>query len=257
MNYALITGASSGIGYELANIFAMNGTNVVLVARSEKKLIDLAKILEESHNIKTIVITKDLSKVDAALEVYNELKEKNINVEYLINNAGYGIWGNFHETEWEIENQMLNLNIMALTQFTKLYAKDMVKNGSGKILNLGTTGAFQPTPLMSMYCASKAYVLSFSEGIANELKGTGVSVTVLCPGATSTGFSNKADMVDSTLFKWRKPATAESVAKFGYKAMMKGKITIIHGFINRFFAFSMRLIPRKMAPKISRKFMEK
>ncbi|QEE16681.1 SDR family NAD(P)-dependent oxidoreductase [Promethearchaeum syntrophicum] len=257
MKYALITGASGGIGYELAKIFAKNNINVVLVARSEQKLMNLAKLLEEKNKIKTIVITKDLSLNDAALEVYNELKEKNIHVEYLINNAGFGIWGKFHETEWEGEKEMLNLNIIALTQFTKLFVKDMVKNGSGRIMNLGSNASFQPTPLLSMYAATKAYVLSFSEGIANELQGTGVSVTVLCPGATKTGFQEKADVQESNIVKGKKLPTAKSVANFGYKVMMKGKTTKMHGIKNRFLTFLVRFAPRKVVPKISRKFMEK
>jgi hypothetical protein len=257
MSYALITGASGGIGYELAKIFAKNNINVVLVARSEQKLIKLAKLLEEKNKIKTIVITKDLSKNDAALDVYHELKKKNIHVEYLVNNAGYGIWGKFHETEWEGEKQMLNLNIIALTQFTKLYVKDMVKNESGRIMNLGSNSAFQPTPLLSTYAATKAYVLSFSESIANELKGTGVSVTVLCPGATDTGFQDKANIQESNIIKGKKLPTAESVAKFGYKVMMKGQTTKMHGLKNRFLTFLVRFAPRKFVPKIARKFMAK
>jgi uncharacterized protein len=256
MAYALITGASSGIGYEMAKIFAENGIDVVLVARSENKLKNLSEMLMEKHHIKTKVLSIDLSQPHAAKHIYDDVNGEGIEVDYLVNNAGFGDYGKFAESDWEKEQTMINLNINAVTHLTRLFLPDMVKRNRGRILNLGSTGSFQPCPLMAVYCASKAYILSFTEALANELKGTKVTVTALCPGATRSGFQDKAEMEGSNLIKG-KLASPNEVALFGYKAMMKGKTIAVHGFKNRLLAGSVRFFPRKLVTNLARKMMER
>lgn len=249
---ALITGASSGIGLDLAKIHAQKGDNLVLIARREDKLLELKTELEKSNNTQVFTITKDLSNFNAAQEVYDILKEKDIRIEYLINNAGFGGYGFFHETGWEKEGKMIDLNIRSLTHFTKLFAKDMVAQGSGKIMNVASTASFLPGPLMAVYYATKHYVLNFSESIANELKGTGVTVTALCPGPTTSGFQDAADLNDSQLFKRTIVASSEKVARYGYKSMMNGKTVAIEGISNKIFSFLSRITPRKIAAAMVR-----
>ena len=253
MKTALITGASSGIGYELAKIHAAKGGNLVLVARNISKLDELKLELETQFKVSVYTIGKDLSVVDAALEVYNETSEKGIQIDYLINNAGFGDFGMFSDTEWEKEYQMINLNITALTQFTKLYLQDMLKRKSGKIMNVASTAAFVPGPTMAVYCATKPYVLSFSEAVDNEVREFGVSITALCPGATQSGFIAAASAEESALFKGKKLPSSKEVALFGYDAMLKGKTVAIHGFVNQALAFFVRLMPRKLVVAVSRK----
>jgi len=253
MKTALITGASSGIGYELAKIHAAKGGDLVLVARNKAKLDELKVELEKQFNVSVYTIGKDLSIVDAALEVYKETSEKGIQIDYLINNAGFGDFGMFSETEWEKEHQMINLNITALTYFTKLYLKDMLKRKSGKIMNVASTAAFVPGPTMAVYCATKPYVLSFSEAVDNEVREFGVSVTALCPGATESGFMTAASAENSSLFKGKKLPSSKEVAEYGYNAMLKGKAVVIHGLQNKMLALIVRFTPRKLVVKISRK----
>jgi uncharacterized protein len=257
MATALITGASNGIGLELAKIHASKGYNLVLVARNKAKLDTLKVELEQKYSVKILTIGKDLSEINAAKEVYETTTKQNIQVDYLINNAGFGDFGMFVETDWIKEQQMINLNINTLTQFTKLYLKDMVKRRNGKIMNVASTAAFQPGPTMAIYCATKAYVLSFSEAIANEVADKGVTVTALCPGATESGFQAAAAMEKSALVKGKKLPTSQEVAEYGYKAMMKGKTVAIHGFLNWILANSVRFSPRAMIVKISRKMLDK
>ncbi len=257
MATALITGSSNGIGLELAKIHASKGDNLVLVARNISSLQLLKSELEKSYKISVYVIGKDLSKTNSAQEVFEEVKNKNIKIDYLINNAGFGDFGLFIETDWRKEEQMLQLNITTLTQFTKLYAKEMVKNGKGKIMNVASTAAFQSGPTMAVYYATKAYVLSFSEAINNELEGTGVSVTTLCPGATESGFQAAAAMEESALVKGKKLPTSKEVAEYGYKAMMNNKVVAIHGLMNYILAKSVRFIPRSIVVKVTRKIQDK
>ena len=252
MATALITGASNGIGLELAKIHAAKGDNLVLVARNITKLNQIKTELESQFKISVHIIGKDLSLLNAAQEVYDELKQKNITVNYLINNAGFGDYGFFYETNWEKELQMINLNITALTHFTKLFLQDMIKHKSGKIMNVASTAAFQSGPTMAIYYASKAYVLSFSEAIDNEVSDKGVTVTTLCPGPTETGFLEAAALQDSKLFKGKKIAGAKEVAEYGHKAMMQGKTVAIQGFMNRVMANAVRFIPRALAVKVVR-----
>ncbi len=257
MATALITGASNGIGLELANIHAAKGDDLVLVARNTAKLEELKRDLENKFSIKVHVIGKDLSLVNSAQEVYNETTELKIKVDYLINNAGFGDFGMFESTDWNKEVQMINLNITTLTQFTKLYLQDMTKRKSGKIMNVASTAAFQPGPTMAVYYATKAYVLSFSEAIDNEVKDKGITVTALCPGATESGFQAAAAMEESSLVKGKKLPTSKEVALYGYTSMMKGKTVAIHGIKNYIFANSVRFTPRSLVVKMVRKIQDK
>lgn len=254
---ALITGASSGIGLELAKEFAKNNHNLVLVARSGEKLKNLKESLESDFGVEVLIIPKDLALPAAAQEIYNILNDKSIVINYLVNNAGFGDFGFFHETSWEKEASMIDLNVRSLTEMTKLFARDMVGRGEGRIMNLASTASFQPGPLMAVYYATKHYVLAFSEAIANEFKDFNVTVTALCPGPTKSGFQSASDIEDSRLVKGKKLPTSKDVAVYGYKAMMKGKRVAIHGTMNRLLAESVRFMPRKMVTKTVRKLQEK
>lgn len=188
---ALITGASSGIGLEFANLLAKDGYHVVLTARNEKRLSEIANELKAKHGVDVTVLAKDLSLTDAAEELTAEILAKGIEVDILINNAGFAAYGPFDETSWKDEKDMIQVNITALTTLTKQLLPGMIKRNRGKILNVASTAAFQPGPLMAVYYATKAYVLSFSEAIDYELSHTNVSVTALCPGATATNFEKE------------------------------------------------------------------
>ena len=253
---ALITGASSGIGLEFAKVFAANKTNLVLVARSEDKLNQLATQLRSDFGITVKVIVADLSQMEQVFQVYNTCKTANIQINYLVNNAGFGSYGFFVESDWKKTEEMIDLNIKSLTLLSRLFGADMVANKAGKILNVASTAAFQPGPTMAVYFATKSYVLFLSEAMSNELKGTGVTVTCLCPGATESGFMVAAAMDNSALFKNRKLPTSAAVALFGYKAMMKGKMTVIHGIMNYLIANSIRLAPRSWVLPMVRKIQE-
>jgi uncharacterized protein len=257
MATALVTGASNGIGLELAKIHASKGDNLVLVARNLEKLNEIKADLEQKFKIKVYNIGKDLSKPNAALEVYNETNQQKIQIDYLINNAGFGDFGMFVETDWHKELQMINLNITTLTQFTKLYVQDMVKRGNGKIMNVASTAAFQSGPTMAVYYATKAYVLSFSEAVDNEVSDKGVTVTTLCPGATESGFQAAAAMEESALVKGKKLPSAKEVAEYGYTSMMNGKTVAIHGMMNYLMANSVRFTPRALVVKLTRLIQDK
>ncbi|MDX2302993.1 MAG: SDR family oxidoreductase [Microscillaceae bacterium] len=257
MNTALITGASNGIGLELAKVHASKGDHLVLVARNRAKLDELKSELERQYKVQVYVIAKDLSNNNAAQEVYDETQKQNIRVDYLINNAGFGDFGMFVETNWQKELQMISLNITTLTQFTKLYLQDMVKRKKGKIMNVASTAAFQSGPTMAVYYATKAYVLSFSEAVDNEVRKHGITITTLCPGATESGFQAAAAMEESALVKGKKLPTAKQVAEYGYKTMMKGKTVAIHGFMNYIMANAVRFLPRNIVVKITRKIQDK
>jgi hypothetical protein len=251
-NTALITGASSGIGLEFAKIHASKGDNLVLVARNINKLNELKAELEIQFNVMIYTIEKDLSLVNSSLEVYEEVKSKGIQIDYLINNAGFGDIGNFSNTRWEKELRMINLNITALTQLCKLFLIDMLARKKGKIMNIASTAAFQPGPMMAVYFATKSYVLHFTEAVNAEVKGSGVTLTALCPGPTKSGFQAAAEIGKSLLFNKRNPSSKE-VAEYGYKSMMKGKSVAIHGFINYLMANSVRFTPRNWVVAITQK----
>lgn len=224
-NTALITGASSGIGKELATIHAERGGNLILVARSKDKLNELKVELEKKHKVLVSIIPKDLSAAEAAKELFNEVQSLGIQVDYLMNNAGFGLVGKFHELPWERQMQMINLNMIALTELTYLFLQEMVARNNGKILNTSSTAGLIPGPLQAVYFASKAYVSSFSNAIAEELYDKNITVTALLPGATETGFA-KTSGVDKTAI-YSNPASARSVAEDGYNAMIKGKLDVI------------------------------
>lgn len=253
---ALITGASGGIGLELARIHAAKGDDLILVARTGSKLETLKTDLEQEFNIKVHCVVKDLAVKDAGREVYDEIKRKGISVNYLINNAGFGDFGLFAESDWDKQERMINLNITGLVHLTRLFLPGMIERGEGKILNVASIAAFQPGPTMSVYFASKAFVLSFSEAINNEVRDKGITVTALCPGSTDTAF-HAVVMGDPKLVNERKMASAKEVAEFGYDAMIKGKPVAIPGLKNSLMAFAARFFPREFIVRMVRKIQEK
>jgi short-subunit dehydrogenase len=253
---ALITGPSSGIGLELTKIFADRGFNLVLVSRNEKKLLEMAGELGSSFGVSVKVIAKDLSSASAAEEIFDEIQRHSVTIDVLVNNAGLGSYGPFAESDLAAQQEMMQVNMVSLTQLTRLFLPGMLHRGEGKILNVASTAGFQPGPLMAVYYATKAYVLLFSEALANELKGTGVTVSTLCPGPTTTGFQRRARMEESRLV--RGPLMdARSVAQIGYDGLMKNKTIVVPGLMNKVGVFSLRLIPRKMVTRIVRKVMAK
>ncbi|MGH1393833.1 MAG: SDR family NAD(P)-dependent oxidoreductase [Trichormus sp.] len=253
---ALITGAASGIGYELARIFAHDKYNLVLVDINYLKLTEITGDFQEKFDISVKIISKDLSKSNSPEEIFTELQKEGIQVDVLVNNVGFGTYGLFNETNLNDELEMLQVNLVCLTHLTKLFLKNMVKQGDGKILNVASSAAFQPGPLMAVYFATKAYVLSFSEALANELQGTGVTVTVMCPGTTQSAFHERTGMADSELIKKKNMMDAETVARIGYNALMKGKTIVIPGILNKILAKIVRFIPRSLVTKIVRKMQE-
>jgi len=255
--YVLITGASSGIGFEFAGIFASKKYNLVLAARSLEKLEEMKKDLEKTYGIQCMVLGLDLSVLAEVEELVAKVKSAGIQIDILINNAGFGDFGFFTETKWDKELQMINLNITALTYLSKTYAKEMAARKDGKILNVASTAAFLPGPLMAVYYATKAYVLSLSEALANELSGSGVTVTALCPGPTTSGFQAVADIESSALVKGKKLPTSKQVAEYGYDALMIGKRVAIEGLMNKLQIFFVRFAPRDMITAVVRKMSEK
>lgn len=243
----LITGASGGIGMEFARIFAQNGHDLILVARSRDKLEALKEELETRYAVDVGVYPADLTSSTEIENLYEYLTYANLRVDVLVNNAGFGDLGAFLDSAWERQQALIDLNITALVRLTYLIGNDMKKRGSGKIINLSSVAAFSAGPNMSLYYASKSFVLSFSESLAEELKGSGVTVTALCPGPTATGFEKNANMGKSVMFSRFKPATAEQVAKAGYHAAMRGKNVKYHGFVTYAFNIASRLLPRSAA----------
>jgi short-subunit dehydrogenase len=245
---ALITGSSGGIGLEFARIFAREGYDLALVARNEQKLNELAAELKTKHGTETIVIRKDLNESSAPGEIYEALK--GVTVEALVNNAGFATYGAFATLDLSRELEMMQVNMVALTHLTKLFLPPMLERHSGKILNVASTAAFQPGPLMAVYYATKAYVLSFSEAIAQEVRDQGVTVTALCPGPTATGFQKAADMERSKLVQ-SGLMDGRSVAEAGYQALMQGKTSVVPGLRNQLFAWIVRFTPRAMAARFA------
>jgi len=252
---ALVTGAASGLGYELTLLLANDAYKLILVDIDADNLAKVKGELEQDFKVEVHTLTKDLSLPNVAQEIMDDLKNPDIDV--LINNAGFGLFGSFAETDWERESAMLHVHIMTTTHLTKLVLEGMVKRGAGKILNMSSLAAFQPGPLMSIYYASKGYMLSFSEAIANELKGTGVTVTALCPGPTKTAFQETVSEDSKENKITFNMACAKEVADYGYKAMLKGKAYAIPGSFNKFLAMLPRFIPRNAAASIVRKIQEK
>src|SRR5207237_7090515 len=252
---ALITGASGGIGYALALDFARAGFRCILVARSRDKLDELAARLESEFRVKTLVVARDLSKPTAVDEIYEEVSAASMSIDLLVNNAGFPVYGRFVDTDWQAELDMLQVNVVALTALTKLFVRGMVERRNGRILNLASTAAFVPGPLMAVYYASKAYVLSFSQALANELQGTGVTVTALAPGPTRPGFQERGKMEDARLIKGTL-SDAASVALAGYRGLMAGKTVVIPGLSNKLLPVVVRLSPRRIVTRVSRRMLE-
>jgi short-subunit dehydrogenase len=256
MPNVLITGASGGIGYELAKLFARDHHNLVLVARSAEKLSQVAAELQ-AHGITVKAIVLDLALPVAPKFLYDQLQRENIAIDILINNAGYGAFGEFAVMPEEEILGQIHLNITALTHLTRLLLPAMVERHTGRIMNVASTAAFQPGPLMAVYYATKAYVLSFSEAIANEVRKSGVTVTCFCPGATHTGFAERAGTQDSRIFKQFGAMPADKVALDGYRALMQGRTVAISGAHNWAVAQSVRFAPRSLVTAISRWVAEK
>ncbi len=254
---ALITGASSGIGYELAKIHAQNHYNLVLVARSSDKLANVKKELEYQYPVSVQILALDISVAVNIQKLTDFTDSQSIRIDHLINNAGIGVYGKYWETSVEDHLKLIQLNVNALVALTHHYSKKMVAHGSGKILNVASTAAFMPGPFMSTYFASKAFVLSFGEAVDSELSDTEVSLTTLCPGPTKTGFEAAASgMKESGLFTKSKVATAKDVALDGYDAMMKGNPVIVSGLINKLNVFSIRFSPRSWVIAITKSIMK-
>jgi short-subunit dehydrogenase len=248
---ALVTGASGGIGLELARLFAGDGHDLVLVARGGERLASVARDFEDRFAVQVRTIPRDLSNPIAPLSVYDECGE----VDFLVNNAGFGHRGAFAEEDPVLLSEMLQVNVAALTQLTRMFVPAMVERGSGRILNVASLAAYQPGPLMTVYAASKAYVLSFSEGIRQELAGTGVTVTALCPGPTRTAFAGRAGVARSGVNEAAE-MDAHEVARLGYAGMMAGRSVVVPGKVNRLGALGSRLVPRSLAAGIARRIHE-
>ncbi|KQS91698.1 SDR family oxidoreductase [Chryseobacterium sp. Leaf394] len=249
--YILITGASSGIGYQMAIQLAEKGKNLILVARSEEKLRKLQEELISIYKISVYCIVKDLSVVDNAIELYGEVLEKNLLVTGLVNNAGVGTYGEFIETSLEEELKMIDLNISSLVVLNKLFATDMVARGSGRIMNVSSVMAFLPFPYYSVYSATKSFVLAFTETLASELEGTGVVVTALCPGPIDTGFYTE-EMLKAKMVRTNKPVHPEVVAEEGVKLLLNGKGKKIVGSMNWFLSNLPRITPDFLMMKIKK-----
>jgi short-subunit dehydrogenase len=253
---ALITGASTGIGREFAYIHAEKGGDLIILARNKEKLDELKAEIEQNYTVKVTVIVKDLSKANAAQEVYNEVKATGIEVDYLINNAGFGGRGKFHERDWATDLTMINLNIIALTELSRLFLPDFVERNSGKILNVSSTASLMPGPLQAVYFATKAFVTSFSNAIAEELHDTDITVTALLPGATETEFASTAGFDNKGMFK--NAFSARGVAEDGYNGMLKGKLNVISGITlsQKLMMPATKLAPKKFVLKTIRKMQE-
>lgn len=253
---ALVTGGSSGIGLELAKVLAKNGFDLVLVARTRDPLEAAAGQIEGKYAVRVHVFAADLRRREAPEAISNFLSNENIPIEVLINNAGFGLGGEFAETEVTRELEMIQVNIAALTHLTKLFLPAMIRRRSGRILNVASTGAFQPGPLIAVYYATKAYVLSFSEALAEELRHSGVTVTALCPGPTRTDFAETTKTTNSRLFTTFGIANAADVAEYGYAAMMHGRRVAIPGIRNKILAQANRFAPRAITAKVARLVQE-
>lgn len=245
---ALVTGASTGIGYEFSRLLARDGYRLFLIARNAEKLKQVAGELQQAGSPSVIVLAEDLASPEAPARIFEALDGATPDV--LINNAGFGFLGAFDRSDLKMDLEMIQVNVAALVELTHRFLPGMLQRGSGRILNVASTAAFQPGPLMAIYFATKSFVLHFSEAVAYEVKGTGVTVTALCPGATNTEFQGRAKMTETKLFKSGSVMTAAAVARIGYAAMKKGKILSIAGFSNRLLLQGLRLAPRSVVRKM-------
>lgn len=252
MAYALITGASSGLGIEFAELFAKDGHDLILVARNTQKLNEIAQRLKERYSVNAVCFSCDLSNDKQVKNLYDDVCSCEYQVDYLVNNAGFGYHKEFLSSDIKTQNDMINLNVSALVNLTYLFGKDMKSRSFGKILNISSLAAFCAGPYMSVYFASKAFVLSFSNALAEEFKGTGVTITALCLGPTATGFEKNAGLKNSKMFKVFKVANAKKVASFGYKKMQKGKACAFYGLQVKTLNVASRLLSRKAGAKFAK-----
>lgn len=251
--HVLITGTTSGIGKEFAELFAKKGYNLVTVAMNEEVLQKQKEELEKTYKIGVTYIVKDLSKQESYVEIYNEVKQSNINIDILVNNAGFATYGDFIDLELEKQNNLAMVNMMAVMNLSYLFGKDMANRKQGKIINIASIASFQAGPFMGMYYASKSFVRSFTEALHEELKEYGISVTAICPGPTKTKFEERAKMKKSYMFKKMKVDTAKNVAEKSYQAMMKNKAVYVVGFQNKIIAFLTRFGSLKLSRNVAKK----
>jgi len=256
MPAAVITGASAGIGRAFAHVCAREKFDLVLIARSQAQLDALAAEIRQSTGRTVLTIAQDLSEPGAAERVFEEASRSGTPVEILINNAGFGTLGRFWETDREQQGRMIQLNIAALTDLTRLFLPSFIQQRRGRVLNIASTAAFQPGPLMTVYYASKAYVVSFSQAVHNEARSHGVTVTCLCPGPTKTEFAQRAGMNATKLFSSGMAMSAEKVAGIGFRAMKRGKPLVIAGRLNALGAFLTRFAPMRLTTALARRMQE-
>ncbi len=258
MPTALITGASTGIGYALSRCFAADHHDLILVARQEQKLHAVAEELRGTFGVSAHVIVADLAQPDAPRKLADAVQANVLTVDFLVNNAGFGLGGSFTETALAAELEMIQVNIASLVYLTKLFLPTMIERKSGRIMNVASTAAFQPGPFMAVYYATKAFVLSFSEAISNELSGTGVTVTALCPGPTASDFQARANIQETRLVKSKLMGlmSAEAVAQIGYRGLLNGKRVVVPGLMNKMGVQGTRLTPRRLSTQIARMLQE-
>lgn len=250
MSRILITGASSGIGYELAKLCAKNGHDLVLVARSS---------IDTNHRVfskvDVISISMDLSKAGSALRLFNQVTRRKISIDVLVNNAGFGDTGEFSAADSERMSEMIQLNCTTLTELSRLFAPTFIEKKSGRIVNIASTASFVPGPMMAVYYASKHYVLALSEALSEELRGSGVSVTAICPGPTKTGFAKAAGADAMSLFNSENLPTSKDVAHFTYESMMRGRVVAVHGWKNKLVSQVPRILPRWIVRRAVHRFV--
>jgi short-subunit dehydrogenase len=253
---ALITGASSGIGFHLAHEFARHGHPLILVAPVQAELEDVAKKIMSEHGVNVIALAKDLESDTAAQEIFDELRRNATDVHILVNNAGHGYRGKSWEISIEHDISMVRLNIEAVLRLTKLFLPPMLQRERGRILNTASVAGFEPGPLLNVYHSTKAFVLSWSEALAIELKKTGVSVTALCPGPTDTDFFPKADMLDTKAFQKASVSAPQDVAKAGYEALMKEELFVVPGGMNKALVAARRILSEGAQARINQSFYQ-
>ena len=254
----LITGASRGIGEAFARVYAKRQHDLILVARNQDDLNQLQAELSNQYKINVVVLCHDLTKDAEVQQLYDEVQQQNLTVDVLVNNAGYGDYGEFFKSDWPKLEGMILLNVLGVTHLTRLFLPTMIARGQGQILNVSSTAAFQPGPRMAVYFATKAYILSFSEALSAETEGTGVSVTVVCPGPTQSNFGQYANMEQIALFgdvTSDKLPSALEVAEYGYEALNKGEVVAVHGVVNKVLTFMPRLTPRGIVRQGVKQFL--
>jgi len=254
---ALVTGASSGIGYDLARLLAADRHDLVLVARGAGRLAAISSELAAQHGIRALPLPADLSDPASPETIASALRERGLAVDILINNAGFGTYGPFASSDAARELAMLQVNIVSLVHLTRLFLPAMIERGRGRVLNVASTAAFQPGPLMSGYYASKAFVLHFSEALSNEVEGRGVTVTALCPGPTRTNFQIAAEIRASRLVRGSLMMDSGRVAREGYDAMLRGDPLVVPGFRNRMLSRAVRFLPRRLVTRMVRRFQDR